>query len=168
MSEQSSIWDEFFELNKMFKDKKKQSTRIADQSQWEESEHLKYRSASIDKILSNYTKQQEQRYTFKKRWKSFFVIFFIALSMLIFGGAVAVCVVGFLYFSDKKTEFLTCIITAAVSCLTSIVTILLIIVKYIFPPDEETNFNNLVSIIVENDTMRLKDISNTDKNNQTK
>ena len=99
---------------------------------------------------------------------TFFVIFFIALSMLIFGGAVAVCVVGFLYFSDKKTEFLTCIITAAVSCLTSIVTILLIIVKYIFPPDEETNFNNLVSIIVENDTMRLKDISNTDKNNQTK
>ncbi len=158
-----SLFDEYLELNRIFQYKKKQSTRIDEQKKWGEPEHLNYRSSSIDKILYNYTQQQEERYKFKKGWKKFFVIFFVVLAIIIIGGSCWVCWNAIMYFSEKRVEFLTCIITAAVSCFASIVSILLIIVRYIFPSDEETNFNNLVSIIVQNDTERLKDISNNDK-----
>ena len=162
MSDKETTLDDLLEIEQIFEDKREQATQVEDQNKWTEAEHLNYRSTSIDRILFNYATQQQERYNFKKRWKSIFVIFFCVLSIVIISGAIIVCCYALKNLRAQSTEFLTCIITAAVSCFASIVSILLIIVKYIFPPDEETNFNDLVSIIVENDTKRLKDIQDKD------
>ena len=154
-----SFLSELLSVQKIFDKKKSRSTRIDEQSMWTEERHLGYRSASIDTILFNYTEQQQERYKFKKHCKTFFVFFFVILLIGLIGCSIALCVFAIHNFENRQIEFLTCIITSVVNCFTSILSILLIIVKYLFPPNEETNFNNLVSIIVKNDTKRLQDIS---------
>lgn len=162
MSDKEPSHSSFAELYKILANKKDQATRIEKQSKWPEAKHLDNRSKTIDEILENYATQQEERYTFKRNCKGGFVKFFCILATAIIIGAVFICGYALKNLREYPTEFLTCIIAATSSCFASIVSILLIIVKYVFPSDEETNFNNLVTIIVENDTKRLKDIQDKD------
>ena len=156
-SEVKKVWNLFEKMEKV-------SVPIQKQDDWEEErKNLNERSKIIKDILRHYAEQQEERYKFKKNWKIFFIIFFLVLATAIIAGAFFLAIVAIKYFSDKQTELITCLITSGVSCFGSIVSILLIIIKYVFPNDEETNFNNLVANIVQNDTERLKDISNNDK-----
>lgn len=60
------------------------------------------------------------------------------------------------YGNQFNIKELVGIITCCVTYLSSIFTIFLIIVKYIFPKNEEKNFNELVKVIVKDDTERMK------------
>ena len=118
--------------------------------------------ATIDKILANYATQQQERYNFKTKNKHFFVRFFVALLIGLISFSIFLFVFALKNFKNQQIEFLTCIITSVVTCFSSIISILLIIVNYLFPNDEEKYFNDLVAIIVQNDTKRLQDISKND------
>ncbi len=116
--------------------------------------HLK-RTQTITEILSNYTSQQKERYIYKKDNKP--VIFWILTSiMLLLTLGIIAWVVLALVLVELNTQAVIAIIGSLVTYLGSLISILIVIVNYLFPADEEKNFNNLVSTIVQNDTDIIK------------
>ena len=63
-----------------------------------------------------------------------------------------------LYFALKmnSNQALAGLISGCVTYISSLFAIFMIIVKYIFPEDEEKNFNDLIATIIKDDTNRIK------------
>lgn len=114
------------------------------------------RTEEITKLFVNYREQQEKRYKYKDEMKPQLVRF---LFSLIF--AIGVIFVLFLLVALLTQEIdgadIVMIVASFVTCLGSILSIVLIIVKYIFPEEEDKDFNDLIKAIITNDTVRIKD-----------
>lgn len=116
----------------------------------------KARAKKITNIFSNYVQQQKDRYNYKERVKRKMVRGLMALVVVIF---IAVLVLSrvFILRAEIDTTGVVALVGAWITGLGSIVSILLIVVRYLFPEDEDKNFNDLVTSIIENDTKRIKD-----------
>lgn len=118
-------------------------------------EQQKERAEEITTIFTNYRKQQEARYEYKTGKKP--VILWTLL------GLVAVIIIATIVLTaflvrcrDIDASVAAVLISGFVTSLGSVLSILTIVVKYVFPEDEDKNFNALVTSIIENDTQRIK------------
>lgn len=115
------------------------------------------RANHITQILENYKKQQNERDGFKKSCqKTVFIFLLVIIAVL----TATVCVGIILFFALRLYDYAQALVGLISSCVTylgSILAIFLIIVKYIFPENEEKYFNELVTYIIQDDTTRLKD-----------
>lgn len=114
------------------------------------------RANNITQILNNYKRQQDQRNIFKMRKQTVIFRFMLSLVFILTAAFLTSIVMVFRYGDQFNIKELVGIITCCVTYLSSIFTIFLIIVKYIFPKNEEKNFNELVKVIVKDDTERMK------------
>lgn len=119
-------------------------------------EQQELRAEEITTIFTNYRIQQDERYKYKKKMKPVIFWFLFALITVIvlslFGWSIV-----FICLHEIDAASVVALVSSFVTCLGSILSILIIIVKYIFPEDEDKNFNALVTSIIENDTKRIKD-----------
>ena len=123
------------------------------------------RTKEITAILVNYKNQQSDRSDFKKIYKR--IIFWIFLALVIgFAGIIGFSVIRSFTKSIIDNNTLVSLITNLVAGFSSIISILVIIVKYVFPPDEESNFNDLVKDIIKQDTERIKNDTNSHTTNK--
>lgn len=114
------------------------------------------RTEEITRIFQNYRTQQAERYNYKERKKP--IIFWFLFSLVI--AIVALLFtwsIVFICLHEIDTACVVALVSSFITCLGSILSILIIIVKYVFPEDEDKNFNALVTSIIENDTKRIKD-----------
>ena len=118
------------------------------------------RAGIVTDILDNYKTQQKQRYDYKKEKKPCLVNFLLTLVILLTLLMGYICYKTFS--SQINTEIVVALVASLVSYLGSVFTILTIVVKHLFPSDEDKNFNELVSSIVENDTIRIKNENDYD------
>ncbi|MBQ8684968.1 MAG: hypothetical protein IJ514_02205 [Clostridia bacterium] len=145
-------------------DKEKQTADLQDQADFAAEYHYRQtmraeqekRTEEITKIFVNYRGQQEQRYEYKHNIKpkiiGFLFRLIIALVVLLAAfSIILICV------QEIEGPSVVALVTGFVTCLGSVLSILVIIVKYIFPEDEDKNFNDLVTSIITNDTVRIKD-----------
>lgn len=118
-------------------------------------EQQKARAEEITTIFTNYRKQQEERYHYKKEQKPIIVRL---LEILVFVIIAAMVILSVLLICRHNIDaaVVTVLISGFVTCFGSVLSILIVIVKYIFPEDEDNNFNSLVTSIIENDTQRIK------------
>lgn len=128
------------------------------------------RTEEITQLFVNYRKQQSERYDYKCKTKPQFVHFLFGLIIAI-GLVFVIFLLAVLGTQDLNGADIAMIITGFVTCLGSILSILLIIVKYLFPEDEDKDFNDLIKSIITNDTVRIKDdntyqIDNKKNNNK--
>lgn len=114
------------------------------------------RSEIITNILGNYDQEQEKRFEYKRNKKA--IIFWVFMSlMIILALQFVVCsVLIFVVHKTISNQDIIAVISNGVTFLTAVISIFLIIVKYIFPTDEEKYFNELVKAIVESDTIQIK------------
>lgn len=153
--------NEFNKVKNIFKKNLLQREELYSQDDLAE---IKSRSKTISDILLNYKEQQNNRNIYKETVKKWFVPVFCAIAVL-FVVLTTICVIlSFIYLKDELVVLLTSLISSLLVGFTSVISILVIITKYIFPTDEEKNFNHLISIIVKNDTKRLNHIYNDHKN----
>lgn len=110
------------------------------------------RAQTVTVILQNYNSQQVDRNDYKKKMRP--VMFWLLMVVIL---ALTVGIVIFVAINKITTEAIVGIVSACVTYLGSLLTILIVIIKYIFPEDEDKNFNSLVTTIVDNDTERIKD-----------
>lgn len=115
------------------------------------------RASIITDILRNYKDQQKERFNFKKdKQKKLLYVLLGIIGCL----TVTIIVLSIYFFRTTlvtHTKGIVAFISSIVTYLTVLISVLLIIVKYVFPEDEEKNFNDLVSKIIENDTVRIRD-----------
>lgn len=118
------------------------------------------RAGIVTDILENYKVQQKQRYEYKTQKKPCLVSFLLILISLL------TVLIGFICYKtftgEINTEIVVALVASLVSYLGAVFTILTIVVKHLFPNDEDKNFNELVSSIVENDTIRIKNENDYD------
>lgn len=137
------------------------SFEVADQKQldfdayrggmrWEQ----KKRAEQVTLLLQNYTTQQSKRNDYKETAKPKIVRFLLSLIGVFAFAMVVAVVLGIVHGVDSLT--LGALVAGCVTFLGSIITVLVIIVKYLFPENEEANFNDLVKSIIANDTERMK------------
>lgn len=138
----------------------KKSQNITSQNQLTEKENINERSFIITGILKNYRDQQKTRNDYKESVKRVFVPAFSIIAVLFVVLMIVAVVLAFIFLQNRKMEFLSAIIGSLVTGFSAVISILLIITHYIFPTDEEKNFNELISTIVTNDTKRLEQIAN--------
>lgn len=128
------------------------------------------RAEHVTEILSQYETQQKERYAYKRDKKK--VIFNILMVMLVVL-TITLLISVILYFALKmnSNQALAGLISGCVTYISSLFAIFMIIVKYIFPEDEEKNFNDLIATIIQDDTNRIKNqydffskINDTDRN----
>ena len=114
------------------------------------------RTEEITRLFINYRGQQAERYEYKHNTKPRIVRF---LTLLIVVIVFLLATFSILLICLKKIDGPTVIalVSAFITCLGTILSILMIVVKYIFPEDEDKNFNDLVKSIITNDTARIKD-----------
>ena len=114
------------------------------------------RTKLVTEVLDNYKTQQASRNTAKgKKQNAIFIFLMVLVGVLTLSLVGAICCI--LFFKENvDAKSLAGIISSCVTYLTAILTIFIVIVKYIFPSDEEKNFNDLVMMIIENDTARIK------------
>ena len=114
------------------------------------------RAEQVTQIFYNYREQQQQRYNYKKKMKPriFWFLFslVIAIVALLFAWSIV-----FICLHEIDAASVVALVSSFITCLGSILSILIIIVRYVFPEDEDKNFNALVTSIIENDTKRIKD-----------
>lgn len=118
-------------------------------------EQQKARAEEITTIFTNYRKQQEERYHYKKEQKPIIVRLLVILVFVIIAAMVTLSVL-LICRHNIDAAVATVLISGFVTCFGSVLSILIVIVKYIFPEDEDNNFNSLVTSIIENDTQRIK------------
>lgn len=113
------------------------------------------RAEHVTEILSQYETQQKERYEYKRDKKK--VIFNILMVLLVVL-TITLLVAVILYFALKmnSNQALAGLISGCVTYISSLFAIFMIIVKYIFPEDEEKNFNDLIATIIKDDTNRIK------------
>ncbi len=113
------------------------------------------RSEITSQILHNYSVQENERAEYKAKAKP---IILWSMLILLFLLTASVCTASVLVFTQKEIDakILTGLISGLATYFASLLSILLIIVKYIFPCDEEKNFNELVKTIITNDTEQMK------------
>lgn len=115
------------------------------------------RASIITDILRNYKDQQKERFNFKKdKQKKLLYVLLGIIGCL----TITIIVLSIYFFRTTlvtHTKGIVAFISSIVTYLTVLISVLLIIVKYVFPEDEEKNFNDLVSKIIENDTVRIRD-----------
>ncbi len=122
----------------------------------------KKRATIVTDILENYKTQQKERYEYKKKKKPCIVTFLLILIGIL---TASVCVLSFIGFNKEvNTNIVIALVSTYVTYLSAILSILVIVVRYIFPDDEDKNFNELVSSIIENDTERIKNENDYDIN----
>ena len=103
-------------------------------------------------ILKNYKEQQFDRYTYRDKKRK--VILNILLGVLI---AIVACIISCFICSVAVQSYkLETIVSTFVTLFGSLVTVLIIIVKYVFPTNEDTDFNELVTNIIKNDAEVIK------------
>lgn len=112
------------------------------------------RARHVTELLQNYKNQQIERNTYKEKAKPKIMRFLMGLIVILTLALGAMVVCYFIF--DTNGDMLGGLITSCVTYLGSLLTILLVIVKYIFPENEESNFNDLVKSIISNDTERVK------------
>lgn len=109
----------------------------------------------ITSILENYKDQQSKRN--KNKYSKQKTIFWV-LMVLVCGLTIALALwIGFLFCFHQTiaTPEIIGLITSCITYLSSLLIIFFVIVKYVFPEDEEKDFNELVAIIIKNHTDRL-------------
>lgn len=110
------------------------------------------RAKITTQILSNYKVQQEERHEYKFKKRSVILnILLTAVVLLVF--SIIACFICAAAIPSFKTE---AIIAGLASLTGSLITVLVIIVKYVFPADEERYFNDLVTNIIKNDAEVIK------------
>lgn len=119
-------------------------------------EQQELRAEEITKIFQNYRTQQKERYDYKKEMKPTIFWFLFSLVIAIVGLLFAWSIV-FICLHEIDAASVVALVSSFITCLGSILSILIIIVRYVFPEDEDKNFNALVTSIIENDTKRIKD-----------
>lgn len=117
-------------------------------------EQQKKRAEQVTKLLENYTEQQAKRNAYKQESKPKIVSVLIVLVFILTLGIIASIILGIILGVDALA--LGALISGCVTYLSSIIALFLIIVKYLFPENEEANFNDLVKSIISNDTERMK------------
>lgn len=76
------------------------------------------------------------------------VLFSVSLlALLAFVVAFIICLFVVVYSESKMGEMLAILIPAGVTVVTSVVSIIVIIAKYLFPQDEDKNFTELVKVL---------------------
>lgn len=114
----------------------------------------KKRAERVTQLLENYTIQQVERNTYKQESKPKIVSVLIVLVFILTLGIIVSIILGIILGVDALA--LGALVSGCVTYLSSIIALFLIIVKYIFPENEEANFNDLVKSIISNDTERMK------------
>lgn len=153
------------EINQVKNILKKNGSSIEKVHRDNDFENISARSEIISAILENYKDQQKERNTYKFSVKKVFVPVF-SLIALVFAIATFVSIIlSFMFLRENTGQFITTIVSSLVGGFSTIGSIMLIIVNYIFPNDEEKNFNDLISIIVKNDTERLNNINHNTEDN---
>lgn len=114
------------------------------------------RTEEITNLFVNYRGQQEQRYKYKheikpKLIRRLSILIGVLIVLLAVFSVLIVCL------NEINGAVVVALVSGFITCLSAVLSILLIIVKYIFPEDEDKNFNDLVKSIITNDTMRIKD-----------
>lgn len=112
----------------------------------------KVRAINVTAILLNYKKQQEERYKSKKR-KRELLFYFLFCVISIFTLFITILIFYIVYSNNIELGVL---ITSCITYLGALISVLVIIVKYVFPADEEKYFTELVKSIIDNDTERTK------------
>ena len=138
-----------------------------------ESEENAKQATLITDILNNYTNQQKDRFNYKSRTQKFIFWFLMALVAALTAALIAWISYLFKYHQSFDIPDIIGLVTSCITYLSSLLTIFLVIVKYVFPEDEEKNFNELVSNIIKNHTDRLKNeydfiLGRDDRNNGKK
>lgn len=114
------------------------------------------RTERITEILSNYKLQQQERYKYKKEMKPKVFWLLFSLVCVIVALLIGWCI-AFICLHKIDSTSVVALVSGFITCLGSVLSILIIIVKYVFPEGEDANFNTLVTTIIENDTKRIKD-----------
>lgn len=114
------------------------------------------RAKVITTILKNYTTQQWERNDYKRKTKRVIFIFLMSIISLLTAAAISWITILFVLNDELNNQDLIGLVTTCISYLISVISLFLIIVKYVFPMDEEKNFNYLVTSIIQNDTERIK------------
>lgn len=142
-------------VNSIFDRNRSDTELVKSQNDLNENENINLRSRTITQILVNYQNQQASRYEYKEAAKKVIVPLFCAIAGLFVVLMIVAIALSIKYLHGSSVEFLTVIISSLVTGFSAVISVILIIIKYIFPNDEEKYFNDLISIIVENDTERL-------------
>lgn len=134
-----------------------------------QSEFVK-RNKSLTQLLSGYIKEKEDRVKINKRLKiTLFIVFVGLLLGLTVGIIVVFCKINF---NQINVVAVTGLVSACVTYIGSLLAILKIMAKYLFPCDEEKDTIDMIKTVLQNDnqveemlTERLKGnrevISNT-------
>lgn len=114
------------------------------------------RAEIVSDIFENYKIQQCKRYEYKRDTKP--IIFWFLIGIIIALTASFIVWIGLLFglYGCATNQALVGLIASCITYLSSLISLFLIIIKYVFPTDEEKNFNDLVSAIITNDTTRIK------------
>lgn len=121
-----------------------------------ESEENGKQAVLITGILGNYKDQQNSRYLFKTKTQKILFWFLIGLIGVLTAALIIFVIFLFKFNSKMNVEVIVGLVSGCITYLGSLLTIFLVVVKYVFPEDEEKNFNELVSNIIKNHTDRIK------------
>lgn len=105
------------------------------------------RAHYVTETLQTLSKQQQERYKFKRIMQVIIVAFFMAIvaALTVFIGIAGVRAVNM----RLNTELIIAFISGCVTYLGSVISIIAIIVKYIFPNDEDKLLNDLMVKVIE-------------------
>ncbi len=145
-------------------DKEKQTAELQDHADLENEYNYRQkmrveqekRTEEITKIFVNYRGQQEQRYRYKHEMKPKLVSFLLNIIIAIIA-VLAIFSILLICIHELEGPSVVALVSGFVTCLGTVVSIFVIIIKYVFPEDEDKNFNDLVKSIITNDTVRIKD-----------
>ena len=112
------------------------------------------RTNCISDILDSYRTQQCVRERVRRRQRKVVLYSLLGIIAVLLSVTIALFV-----WASKKSEFRVAdaatVITSILAIITAILSIIHTIVKYLFPTDEDKNFNDLVVKIIEGDTSQL-------------
>ena len=118
----------------------------------------KIRDEHITKLLKCYVDSYENKTNSNKIYKC--VLFWVCMAILALFSIFFICTLGYIL-CDKKDEiifnYLSTILPICITYLTLVISILKIIVKYIFPENEEEYITGIVEIIEKNDLENKKE-----------
>ena len=109
------------------------------------------RNKSLTGLLDNYIENKKDRVKENKLCKQ--VIFWVFMSIFVLLSVTVVCVFRKTNINESNAAVTTSLVTVAVTYLTSILSIIIVISKYLFPVDEEKDTIEMIKTVIGNDVL---------------
>lgn len=117
-----------------------------------QEDYMSERSGSVNSLIKELDEQQKRRFNFKSKYQKIIVIFFLTIVTLLTVGIILMVIVSIK--NEMSQQYLVALISSCVTYLTSVISILRIIVKYIFPCDEDKLLLEIYTKIIEKERFR--------------